>query len=182
MGYVSVSNASLIPQARNQLTRDFMQTDYSHMLFVDSDIEFDPEHVIAMLRSGKRIVGGTYPQKKIHWDRVEAAVKAGVPTDALQYYATQLTFNPFPESGLKRSSAQRVNAFAGILLDAGMVATVRKTRGDDIAAACGQLAGDVVDRTRVRERDVHSAEIEIEEVESDERSNEHPIEWLKKLN
>jgi 23S rRNA (adenine2503-C2)-methyltransferase len=39
-----------------------------------------------------------------------------------------------------------------------------------------------VDRTRVRERDVHSAEIEIEEVESDEQSNEHPIEWLKKLN
>jgi 23S rRNA (adenine2503-C2)-methyltransferase len=62
-----------------------------------------------------------------------------------------------------------------------MVATVRKTRGDDIAAACGQLAGDVVDRTRVRERDIHSAEIEIEEVESDVQPNEQPIEWLKKL-
>ena len=45
-----------------------------------------------------------------------------------------IPFNPFPESGLKRSSAQRVHAFASILLDAGMVATVRKTRGDDIAA------------------------------------------------
>ena len=100
-----------------------------------------------------------------------------------------IPFNPFPESGLKRSSAQRVNAFAGILLDAGMVATVRKTRGDDIAAACGQLAGDVVDRTRVRERAVHNAEIELAEVEPDEEfdqdtnlgPNEHPIEWLKKL-
>lgn len=100
-----------------------------------------------------------------------------------------IPFNPFPESGLKRSSAQRVNAFAGILLDAGMVATVRKTRGDDIAAACGQLAGGVVDRTRVRERAVHNAEIELAEVEPDEEfdedtnlgPNEHPIEWLKKL-
>jgi 23S rRNA (adenine2503-C2)-methyltransferase len=54
-----------------------------------------------------------------------------------------------------------------------MVATVRKTRGDDIAAACGQLAGDVVDRTRVRERAVHDSEII--------HTQEQPIEWLKKL-
>ena len=93
-----------------------------------------------------------------------------------------IPFNPFPESGLKRSPAQRVHAFASILLDAGMVATVRKTRGDDIAAACGQLAGDVVDRTKVRERAVYKAEIELSEVESDVQSNEQPIEWLKKLN
>jgi 23S rRNA (adenine2503-C2)-methyltransferase len=45
-----------------------------------------------------------------------------------------------------------VQAFAKILLDAGIVTTVRKTRGDDIDAACGQLAGDVKDRTRVQER------------------------------
>jgi 23S rRNA (adenine2503-C2)-methyltransferase len=45
-----------------------------------------------------------------------------------------------------------VLAFAKILSDAGIVTTVRKTRGDDIAAACGQLAGDVQDRTRVGER------------------------------
>jgi len=58
-----------------------------------------------------------------------------------------IPFNPFPESGLKRSSPERVKRFAAILQDAQMVATVRKTRGDDIAAACGQLAGDVIDRT-----------------------------------
>ncbi len=59
-----------------------------------------------------------------------------------------IPFNPFPESGLKRSSAARVSAFAQVLLDAGIVTTVRKTRGDDIDAACGQLAGEVQDRTR----------------------------------
>ena len=63
-----------------------------------------------------------------------------------------IPFNPFPESGLVRSPQQRVMAFAKILSDAGIVTTVRKTRGDDIAAACGQLAGDVKDRTRVGER------------------------------
>jgi 23S rRNA (adenine2503-C2)-methyltransferase len=63
-----------------------------------------------------------------------------------------IPFNPFPESGLLRSPQHRVQAFAKILIDAGIVTTVRKTRGDDIDAACGQLAGDVKDRTRVGER------------------------------
>jgi 23S rRNA (adenine2503-C2)-methyltransferase len=63
-----------------------------------------------------------------------------------------IPFNPFPASGLLRSPQQRVQAFAKILSDAGIVTTVRKTRGDDIDAACGQLAGDVKDRTRVGQR------------------------------
>ena len=63
-----------------------------------------------------------------------------------------IPFNPFPGSGLKRSPPARVQAFARILQDAGIVTTVRKTRGADIDAACGQLAGEVRDRTRVHER------------------------------
>lgn len=63
-----------------------------------------------------------------------------------------IPFNPFPNSGLKRSSPQRIRAFARILADAGVVTTTRKTRGDDIDAACGQLAGEVQDRTRRRAR------------------------------
>jgi 23S rRNA (adenine2503-C2)-methyltransferase len=63
-----------------------------------------------------------------------------------------IPFNPFPASGLKRSSRERVLAFARILQEAGFVTTIRKTRGDDIDAACGQLAGEVLDRTNARER------------------------------
>ncbi|WP_372527145.1 23S rRNA (adenine(2503)-C(2))-methyltransferase RlmN [Piscinibacter sp.] len=63
-----------------------------------------------------------------------------------------IPFNPFPESGLKRSPRERVMAFARVLQDAGVITTVRKTRGDDIDAACGQLAGEVQDRTRVKAR------------------------------
>ena len=63
-----------------------------------------------------------------------------------------IPFNPFPASGLLRSGAPQVAAFAKILSEAGIVTTVRKTRGDDIDAACGQLAGEVQDRTRVVER------------------------------
>jgi 23S rRNA (adenine2503-C2)-methyltransferase len=63
-----------------------------------------------------------------------------------------IPFNPFPASGLRRSASAQVAAFARILNDAGIVTTVRKTRGDDIDAACGQLAGEVQDRTRVAQR------------------------------
>jgi 23S rRNA (adenine2503-C2)-methyltransferase len=63
-----------------------------------------------------------------------------------------IPFNPFPASGLTRSPHKQVQAFAKQLIDAGIVTTVRKTRGDDIDAACGQLAGDVRDRTRVGDR------------------------------
>ena len=63
-----------------------------------------------------------------------------------------IPFNPFPASGLHRSQNERMQAFARILADAGIVTTVRKTRGDDIDAACGQLAGEVQDRTRADER------------------------------
>jgi 23S rRNA (adenine2503-C2)-methyltransferase len=63
-----------------------------------------------------------------------------------------IPFNPFKESGLLRSDDSTVQKFATVLLDAGFVTTVRKTRGDDIDAACGQLAGDVRDRTRVEVR------------------------------
>jgi 23S rRNA (adenine2503-C2)-methyltransferase len=72
-----------------------------------------------------------------------------------------------------------------------MVATVRKTRGDDIAAACGQLAGDVVDRTRVRERAVHDKQINLaqdddvenldDEEDEQEYQPEHSVQWLKRL-
>ena len=63
-----------------------------------------------------------------------------------------IPFNPFKESGLLRSDDATVQQFAAVLLDAGFVTTVRKTRGDDIDAACGQLAGDVKDRTGVADR------------------------------
>ncbi len=66
-----------------------------------------------------------------------------------------IPFNPFPASGLHRSPASQVADFAQRLVAAGIVTTVRKTRGDDIDAACGQLAGEVQDRTRAVQRMAH---------------------------
>jgi 23S rRNA (adenine2503-C2)-methyltransferase len=63
-----------------------------------------------------------------------------------------IPFNPFPDSGLKCSPRAVVLRFGQILSEGGLVTTVRKTRGDDIDAACGQLAGDVLDRTNAAQR------------------------------
>ncbi|HRE15359.1 MAG TPA: 23S rRNA (adenine(2503)-C(2))-methyltransferase RlmN [Usitatibacteraceae bacterium] len=61
-----------------------------------------------------------------------------------------IPFNPFPGSGFERPAPEAVARFRDVLVEAGFVATVRKTRGDDIDAACGQLAGQVVDRMKRR--------------------------------
>jgi len=59
-----------------------------------------------------------------------------------------IPFNPFPDSGYRRSKTEAIHRFRDVLMQAGFVVTVRKTRGDDIDAACGQLAGKVIDKTR----------------------------------
>ena len=63
-----------------------------------------------------------------------------------------IPFNSFPQSEYRRPSGNAVSRFWQVLVDAGFVVTVRTTRGDDIDAACGQLVGQVVDRTRRSER------------------------------
>jgi 23S rRNA (adenine2503-C2)-methyltransferase len=63
-----------------------------------------------------------------------------------------IPFNPFPQAGYERSSNNQIRRFQEVLMAAGFVTTVRTTRGDDIDAACGQLVGQVQDRTRRNER------------------------------
>ncbi len=77
-----------------------------------------------------------------------------------------IPFNPFPESGLICSSPPVVKLFAKILSDAGIVTTIRKTRGDDIDAACGQLAGSIRDRTNYAERKINERVIQIQPIDT----------------
>jgi 23S rRNA (adenine2503-C2)-methyltransferase len=59
-----------------------------------------------------------------------------------------IPFNPFPQTHYRRSRPDAIQRFRDVLMQAGIVTTTRKTRGDDIAAACGQLAGQVQDKTK----------------------------------
>ena len=95
------------------------------------------------------MVSTTSPSRRMNWSSW-----SGARSGASNWCKFNLIpFNPFPASGLAGSPAPAgISAFARILTDAGIVTTIRKTRGDDIDAACGQLAGDVRDRTGVAGR------------------------------
>jgi 23S rRNA (adenine2503-C2)-methyltransferase len=69
-----------------------------------------------------------------------------------------IPFNPFPDSGFTRSGPEAIARFRDVLMRAGFVTTTRKTRGEDIEAACGQLAGQVQDKTRRKQRRMEAAE------------------------
>jgi 23S rRNA (adenine2503-C2)-methyltransferase len=90
----------------------------------------------------------------------------GAVSDPVSCKFNLIPFNPFAASGLLRSPRDRVLEFARVLQDAGIVTTIRKTRGDDIDAACGQLAGEVQDRTRIEQRLANRLPIPIIAVES----------------
>jgi len=83
-----------------------------------------------------------------------AGILEGVPAKI-----NLIPFNPFPETRYKRSPDARIDRFFEILNRAGIVTITRRTRGDDIDAACGQLAGQFMDRTRRRTRNQLKVEV-----------------------
>ncbi len=85
-------------------------------------------------------------------DSVEQAKQLVALVKGVSCKFNLIPFNPFPDSGFERSSPERIGAFRDVLMRAGLVTTTRKTRGDDIDGACGQLAGQVQDRTRRKAR------------------------------
>lgn len=98
-------NESLITRARNYICDEFIRSDFTHLVFIDSDIGFNPHDVLAMValadedeNSDKDIVCGPYPKKCIAWERIAAAVEYGIPPDgnpaSLEQYVGDFVFNP----------------------------------------------------------------------------------------
>lgn len=84
-----ITNESLIPRARNLLAREFLKSHYTHLLFIDADIEFNAEDVLKMLDTDLPLIGGTYPGKRINWDNIyNAANHKGIKADDLQHFVS----------------------------------------------------------------------------------------------
>jgi hypothetical protein len=100
-------NESLITRARNYLVDEFMRSDYTHLMFIDSDIGFDPTDVLAMAAiaepgTDKEIICGPYPKKAIAWEKVKRAVDKGFADEdpnVLEKYVGDYVFNPVSGSG-----------------------------------------------------------------------------------
>lgn len=95
-----IFNESLITRARNYLVDEFLRSKFTHMMFIDSDIDFNPMDVIALLALNKPVAGGPYPKKCIAWENVYDAVKYGlVPNEhrgQLADFAGDFVFNAVP--------------------------------------------------------------------------------------
>ncbi len=99
--FFSLFNESLITRARNYCADEFMRSDFTDLLFIDSDIEFNPMDVIAMMQLSedkeKGIIGGPYPKKSISWEKIKRAVDMGFADKnpfLLEEYAGDFVFNP----------------------------------------------------------------------------------------
>jgi hypothetical protein len=91
--YAQTMNESLVTRARDSLAQDFLQTECTHLMFIDSDIGFQAEDILTMLAAEKDIVCGLYPRKEIDWIQVAAAARRGVPPDELHQHTGALVVN-----------------------------------------------------------------------------------------
>ena len=93
-------NESLITRARNYCVDEFLRSDYTHLMFIDSDIGFDPNDVLSLAilcEEGERdIVCGPYPKKTIAWEKIKQAVERGFADNPsnLEHYGGDYVFNP----------------------------------------------------------------------------------------
>lgn len=114
-----ISNESLIQRARNTLANTFLLTDCTHLFFIDSDIEFNPEDVLRMVHSNVDIIGGIYPAKEIRWDKMKLAMEMYPQITPLEcsHIAARMVFNADFNGEIKLSDPLEINEIGtGFLL------------------------------------------------------------------
>lgn len=90
-------NESLIQRARNYIVDEFLnRTDCTHLMFIDADISFNPNDIVALLALDKEIIGGPYPKKSIEWRQIHKAIQKNpkLPVEEYEKLAGSMVFNP----------------------------------------------------------------------------------------
>jgi hypothetical protein len=91
--FAYMMNESLITRARDSLAKDFLETPCTHLMFIDSDIGFNPQDIVGMVGADKDVICGLYPKKEINWVQVSEAAKAGVEPQQLHNYTGAFVMN-----------------------------------------------------------------------------------------
>jgi len=89
----TIGNESLVTRARNTLVQLFMDGDYTHLMFIDADISFDPESIFRMLDLDKEVVTGVYPRKTIDWTKAIKKVKNNPNISEEELHSASLQYN-----------------------------------------------------------------------------------------
>lgn len=93
LSYQYLMNESVITRARNHLAHAFLQTEATHLLWIDADIGFNPIDIITMLKADKDIIAGLYPRKELNWQRITDAVNNGIPPEQLDTHQGSFVLN-----------------------------------------------------------------------------------------
>ena len=114
--YAYITNESLITRGRNSLADIFMASNCTHLMFIDSDIGFNPADIVPMTEADKDIICGLYPKKEMNWPQIEQAVKNGVPMNELYKYAGAIVGNPVIGSEVMNEPKEITNGGTGFML------------------------------------------------------------------
>ncbi|MGA9491852.1 MAG: hypothetical protein WBV80_16610 [Mycobacterium sp.] len=91
-------NDALVANARNQLTRQFLESEATHLMWIDADIGFNALDIVSMILADQDIICGMYPMKAIDWERVAQAVNEGVPVQELKSHVGSFVVRPMEGS------------------------------------------------------------------------------------
>jgi len=141
-------NESLITRARNYCVDEFLRSDAEHMLFIDSDIGFNPQDVIAMMalqspESPYDVMAGPYPKKCITWEKIKQAVDAGVADEdpnRLEDFVGDFVFNPAVDENDPSTKSIRLDEPAQVLETGTGFMMIRRATFDKYKAAYPQYS------------------------------------------
>jgi len=141
-------NESLITRARNYCVDEFLRSDAEHMLFIDSDIGFNPQDVIAMMalqspESPYDVIAGPYPKKCITWEKIKQAVDAGVADEdpnRLEDFVGDFVFNPAVDENDPSTKSIRLDEPAQVLETGTGFMMIRRSTFDKYKAAYPQYS------------------------------------------
>jgi hypothetical protein len=127
---------ALITRARSRIATRFLEhTQHTHLLFVDADVAFEPDHLFRLIAADRPVVGGVYPLKQIHWEKVEGAAKAGLKDVQAASLAYVVRFLPTPDHSVELDDA----GFGAVAFLATGFMLIRRDALERIAAAHPEL-------------------------------------------
>jgi hypothetical protein len=109
--YMFRVNDSVVASARNHLAHQFLESQATHLMWIDADIGFNPMDIVSMVYADKDIVCGIYPKKEIEWNRVAQAAKNGVPAERLSAHVGSFVVNLLPNSAAAKDEPSSEELF-----------------------------------------------------------------------
>ncbi len=117
--YMYRMNDSIVASARNHLTHQFLESQATHLMWIDADIGFNPIDIVSMAVADQDIVCGMYPKKAIDWQRVAQAAQDGVPPEELKSHVGSFVVNPVDAASETDSADDLANSDGLVEIAAG---------------------------------------------------------------